>query len=328
MHIETSFADFVAVGLNATDTIIRLPGFPQFDSKMELVSSEIQLGGQAATAAIACRRWGWRSRYVGKIGDDDAGRLHKAAFAAEGVEAHLIEVPECRSQYSFILVDQTSGERTILWKHDPRLDLQAEDLRANWITRAKILLVDGHPCAPSIAAAKWAREAGITTVADLDNLYPEIEVLLEYIDYAITSREFPSRVTGIPYPCDALVEISRRFRCRVAGATLGRDGAIAWDGVASHFHHAPGYEVDAVDTTGAGDVIHAGIVHALLRGENLDYALDFACAAAALNCTAYGARGGIQPLDEIEAFMRSGKRRVPLFSPELLRKYALSKDEL
>src|SRR5579864_3544104 len=85
--------DVLAIGLNATDTLIRVPRFPAFDSKTKILSSALLPGGQAATAAVACRRWGLRSRYVGKIGDDSAGRLQREEFAREGVEAHLIEVP-------------------------------------------------------------------------------------------------------------------------------------------------------------------------------------------------------------------------------------------
>src|SRR5579862_7860541 len=108
--------DFVGVGLNAADTVLELPRFPVLDSKTEIISQELHLGGQAATAAVACQRWGWRARYVGKIGDDKAGRLQRDAFAREGLEAQLIEVPGCESQSSFILLDRSTGERTILWK--------------------------------------------------------------------------------------------------------------------------------------------------------------------------------------------------------------------
>src|SRR5690348_2802618 len=81
-------ADIVSIGLNATDTLLRVPRFPVFDSKTKILSSALLPGGQAATAAVACRRWGLRSRYVGKIGDDAAGRLQREEFAREGIEAH------------------------------------------------------------------------------------------------------------------------------------------------------------------------------------------------------------------------------------------------
>jgi sulfofructose kinase len=310
-------ADVVAIGLNATDTLIRVPRFPAFDSKTKILSSALLPGGQAATAAVACQRWGLRSRFVGKIGDDAAGRLQREEFAREGVEAHLIEVPNCASQLAFIIVDQSTGERTILWQRDDRLDLRPEELPQEWIRSARLVHVDGHPCAPAAVAARWAREAGAVVTADLDNLYPGIEELLEHVDFMIGSRDFPERLLGTSDLFESLPEINRRFGCRVAGATLGRDGVLAWDG--TQFHYCPAFQVAAVDTTGAGDVFHAGFAYSLLRGDTLPAILEFSCAAAGLNCTASGARGGISPVDEIEKLRREGARHERLYRDEELR---------
>lgn len=310
-------ADIVAIGLNATDTLIRVPRFPAFDSKTRILSSSLLPGGQAATAAVACHRWGLRSRYVGKIGDDAAGRLQRDEFAREGVETHLVEVPNCASQLAFIIVDECTGERTILWQRDDRLDLQPDELPEGWIRSARLLHVDGHPCAPAAAAARWAREAGAVVTADLDNIYAGVEELLEHVDFMIGSRDFPERLLGTPDLFASLSEITRRFGCRVAGATLGHDGVLAWDGM--QFHYCPAFRVDAVDTTGAGDVFHAGFAYALLRGDALPVILEFSCAAAAVNCTALGARGGIRPLEEIEKLRREGNRHQRLFCDDELR---------
>lgn len=310
--------DLLAIGLNATDTLIRVPHFPAFDSKTRILSSSLLPGGQAATAAVACRRWGLRSRYLGKIGDDAAGRLQRDEFAREGVPARLIEVPNCTSQLAFIIVDESTGERTILWQRDDRLDLRPEDLPLDWIRAARLVHVDGHPCAPAAAAALCARQAGAIVTADLDNLYPGVEALLEHIDFMIGSRDFPERLLGLPDLLESLPEIARRFGCRVAGATLGRDGVLAWDG--AQFHYCPAFRVDTVDTTGAGDVFHAGFAYALLRGDTLPVILEFSCAAAGLNCTAPGARGGIRTLDEIEKLRRDGAHHERLYTnDELIR---------
>jgi sulfofructose kinase len=308
----------LAIGLNATDTLIRVPRFPAFDSKTKILSSALLPGGQAATAAVACQRWGLRSRYVGKIGNDDAGRLQREEFRREGVEAHLIEVPNCASQLAFIIVDECTGERTILWQRDDRLDLQPEEVPREWIRSARLVHVDGHPCAPAAVAARWARETGALVTADLDNLYPGIEALLEGVDFMIGSREFPERLLGIPDLLESLPKITRRFGCRVAGATLGRDGVLAWDG--TQFHYCPAFRVDTVDTTGAGDVFHAGFAYALLRGDILPEILEFSCAAAGLNCTAPGARGGIRSVNEIEKLRHEGVRHERLYAGEELRR--------
>jgi sulfofructose kinase len=310
-HPDARPIDVLALGLNSADTLLRLPRFPALDSKVSILSSQLLPGGQAASAAVACHRWGLHARYIGKIGDDWAGRFQRDQFAREGIEAHWIEVPGCASQAAYILVDQPSGERTILWQHDPRLDLAPADLPRQWIAQTRLLHLDGHPPAPAALAARLARQAGAIVTADLDNIYPGVEELLPSVDYLMASREFPSHVTGIAQIPEALIELQRRFRCRVTGATLGRDGALAWDGAA--FHYSPGFSVEAIDTTGAGDIFHAALAFALLEGQTLDQMLEFACAAAALNCTAMGARGGIRPVDEIRRFTRDAPRYPAVF---------------
>jgi sulfofructose kinase len=312
--------DFVSLGLNATDTIIRLPHFPAFDSKVEMLSSTLSLGGQAASAAIACQRWGLRTRYVGKLGDDRAGQMHREELSIAGVELHVSKVPGCESQTATILVDNLSGERTILWKRDRRLDIEPGELRREWFVQARLLLVDGHPPAPAALAARWAREAGVIVTADLDNVYPGVQELLEHVDYLISSREFPRRVTGVSELTAALPAIAQRYGCRVVGATLGRDGVLVWDGQA--FHYCAAFDVTVVDTTGAGDIFHAAFAYALLHEQTLDAALEFSCAAAALNCTAAGARGGIRPVSEIEALVRDGRRHPEAFDSMDLQEHA------
>ena len=101
--------DVVGVGLNATDTIIRLPYFPAADSKVEVRSSEVKAGGQVASAIVACRRWGLTTRYVGKVGDDSAGKLQIDEMKREGVDARWIIAQGCASQTSHILVDEASA---------------------------------------------------------------------------------------------------------------------------------------------------------------------------------------------------------------------------
>jgi len=316
MPTGSGIVDVAGVGLNALDTLIRLPRFPTFDSKLELLESASVPGGQVASALVACASWGLRTRYIGKIGDDAAGQLHESEFARAGVEAHLVRVPDCRSQYAFILVDESTGERTILWKRDSRLELQPEELEREWIVQARALHLDGHDTRAAAQAAGWAREAGIPVTADLDNLYPAVETLLKNTDYLLASREFPARLTGETNLLRSLPAISQEHGCRVAGVTLGAQGAVAWDG--ARFHYSPGFRLKIVDTTGAGDIFHAGFVYALLAGWNLGQALDFSCAAAALNSTALGARGGIRPVAEIEQLVRDGRRSEPAFTPSEL----------
>jgi sulfofructose kinase len=297
--------DLVGVGLNATDTLIPLAAFPERGSKIEYSSPTVLPGGQVATTVVACQHWGMRTRYVGKLGDDDAAALHLREFSHAGVEAQLVTVPGCASPQSLILVD-AAGERTVLCRRDERLILQPGELKREWIVNARALHVDGHDTAAAALAARWAREAGISVVADLDEAYPGVEDLLENVDYLIVSRNFPTLITGEPQLEEALRQMRSHYGSVLTAATLGEEGVLAWDG--KQFLHAAAYRVPVVDTTGAGDIFHAGFIFGLLQGWPLQRQLDFACAAAALNCTATGARGGIASVAAIEQLMATGSR--------------------
>ena len=301
----TPQVDVVGVGLNATDTLIHLAEFPACGSKIEYRHETVMPGGQVASAMVACQTWGLRTRYVGKVGDDDAARLHAREFARTGVDARLITVANAASPRSLVLVDG-HGERTVLCRRDERLILQPEELERDWIVHARVLHVDGYDTAAATHAARWAREAGIPVTADLDETYPGVEALMENADYLIVSRDFPCRIMEEGDLRSALRKMQSRFGSSLTAATLGPDGVLAWDG--REFHAIAAYRVPVVDTTGAGDIFHAGFLYGLLQGWELERQLDFSCAAAAMNCMADGARGGIQTVAAIEAFMASAPR--------------------
>jgi sulfofructose kinase len=306
----TPKVDVVGVGLNATDTLIPVHHYPAAGSKVEFRSANVLPGGQVATAMVACQSWGLRTRYVGKVGDDLAATLHRSEFANLGVETHLLTAPGCPSQQAFILVDD-AGERTVLWKRDDRLALQPSDLQRDWILEARALHLDGHDTSAATIAATWARSAGIPVIADLDELYPGVDALLPLIDYLITSLDIPGRISGESDLRKSLPTVRTRYGARLTAATLGHEGVLAYDG--AHFHYAPAFRVDTIDTTGAGDIFHAGFIYGLLQGWPLPRQLEFACAAAALNCSGIGARGHIAPLGEIERLIATGQRHPSAF---------------
>jgi sulfofructose kinase len=308
-HFEV--VDLVGVGLNATDTLIPLAHHPAQGSKVEYRTATILPGGQVASTVVACQHWGLRTRYVGKLGQDEAASLHRREFDRTGVEAQLITVSEGSSPQSIILVNP-EGERTVLCQRDERLILKPEELNQQWIVNARALHVDGFDTAAATQAARWARAVGIPVIADLDELYSGVEALLESIDYLVVSRDFPCRLTNETTLESALPKMHHRYGNRLTAATLGEEGVLAWDG--KQLHHAAAYRVPVKDTTGAGDIFHAGFIYALLQGWPLQRQLDFACAAAALNCTQAGARGGIETVQAIENLMAMAPRYHSSFS--------------
>jgi sulfofructose kinase len=307
---KPSKVDLVGVGLNATDTLIALADYPARGSKVEYRAANVLPGGQVATTVVACQHWDMSTRYVGILGDDAAATLHREAFTRSGVEMQIVTVPGGASPQSLILVDG-GGERTVLCRRDERVALKSGDLDRQWIVNARALHVDGYDTEAATVAAGWARAAGIPVIADLDEVYPGVERLLENVDYLIVSRDIPSRLMAEPDLEMALRQMQRRYGCRLTAATLGHEGVVAWNG--KQVHHAAAYRVPVVDTTGAGDIFHAGFIYGLLQNWPLERQLDFACAAAALNCMAVGARGGIQAIETIEEFMATGVRHDPAY---------------
>jgi sugar/nucleoside kinase (ribokinase family) len=294
--------DAVALGLNAVDHLIVVPHYPEFNSKVRFVSHTIAPGGQCATAMVSLARLGLRTCYIGKVGDDDTGRFQLESLNSEGVDAgHVIVTPGARSQVAFIIVDQPSGERTVIWDHDDRLTIEPAEVDAQAVTSGRVLLLDGHNVAASIAAAAYARDAGIPTVLDIDNIYAGAEALLPLIDFIISSSTFPKRMTGERDLQVALKKLSETTGSPFVGATLGVDGVLAY--FRGQYIHSPAFAVPCADTTGAGDAFHGGFIYGLLAGMSVEETLRFANAVAALKCRAVGARTALPTLEEVNALM-------------------------
>jgi len=299
--------DVVGLGLNATDTVVLVREFPPQGGKERVVSLARQSGGQIATALVACQRLGLRTRYIGKVGDDEGGRFQLQSLRKEGVDLRYTHVSRgAPNQFGLIIVDQATGERTVFWDRDKRLAVSAAELKPEAITSAKVLHLDGCDVEACIQAARWASRAGIPVVADLDTVYKKVEKLFPLIDYLIASANFLPAVTGRNDPFRVLEYMASEYKVRAAGMTLGRDGALVFAG--GQFYYSPGFVVETVDTTGAGDIFHGAFVYGLLQGWAIDRILDFSNAMAGLNCTKLGARGGIATQSEAEKLLAKGAR--------------------
>ncbi len=290
--------DAVALGLNAVDHLIVVPAYPQFDSKIRFLSHRIAPGGQSATAMVALARLGLRARYIGKVGSDEAGRIQIASLVGEGVEAGGVATVEgAETQTAFIIIDQKSGERTIIWDRDDRLTIEEQEVDQTQVTSGRVLLVDGHDVGAAIAAARFARRAGIPTVLDIDNIYPGTEHLLPLIDFLISSSTFPERMTGEADLRAAFRKLAEMSGSLFIAATLGSRGVLAY--FRGSYIHSPAFAVECRDTTGAGDAFHGGFIYGLLEGLSVEETLRFANAVAALKCRDLGARAGLPSLDEV-----------------------------
>jgi sulfofructose kinase len=300
--------DVVGVGLNATDTLILLQRFPAYAGKVPFDEEILSPGGQVASAMVACARLGLKVKYVGTVGDDERGRIQMESLRGEGIDLSDVEVREgCPNQSAYILIDRSTGERTVLWRRPEGLRLDPSRIRADIISSTRLLHIDGHDTQAVERAARMARQAGVPVTVDVDTVYHGFDRVLPYVDYLIASSEFPGNWTGEADPFKALTLLQNEYGMRVAAMTLGAYGALAR--VEGRFVYSPAFVVNCVDTTGAGDVFHGAFCYAVLEGMAVREALDFANALAALNCTAIGARGGIRGREDALALMNRAERR-------------------
>ncbi len=296
--------DVVGQGLNSIDLVAVLAEYPVSDSKQRLQRFARLPGGQIATALTVCARLGWTARYLGRFGDDDLGALSRASLLEEGVDLSASQtVPDTTNQFAIVLVDASSGARTVLWDRHPRLAIDPCSVTRETATSGRMLLVDCQETAAAAQAARYARAARIPTVIDVERVRPGIGELLQHIDAIIAAETFPAELTGHAEQGRALEAIAREFDTPLVCVTLGAEGSLA----RSHGREfrTPGFVVDCVDSTGAGDAFRGGFVAGCLRTPDGDVGdvLAYANAVAALNCRALGARGGIPTAGEVEQLL-------------------------
>ncbi|MBN2172445.1 MAG: hypothetical protein JW819_14095 [Candidatus Krumholzibacteriota bacterium] len=300
----------VGLGFCAYDHLFTVDRYPERGNKIPIRAERQQGGGQVATALVALARLGVPVRVIGRRGDDAEGEAIEAGLREAGVDlAGLATVSGARSQRAFIIVPADGGERTVFWRRDPALDLAPADLDPAWFpAEPHLLLLDGHELDACLAAAALSRERDGAVVLDAEYVAPRTAELVARVDHLVADERFTGRLLGRP-PDAAALEALRRMGPERVVVTLGERGAVSWDG--RRRLSVPAYDVPVVDTTGAGDVFHAGYCYGLLAGWDDARRLRFACAMAGLKCRAPGGREGIPDLAEVEALMAAGRTRPP-----------------
>ena len=297
--------DAVGFGTNAVDFLIIVPEFPKFGSKIELSDYTQLAGGEVATAMVGLQRLGLKTAYIGRFGDDQAGEFGLQSLGDERVDISFAEqITGAKTQIAFILIDEKSGERTIIWKRDQKLAYAEADAPAEAAALGKVLHFTPHDVSACLRLARKARAEKTIVSIDIDNVFPGIEELLPNVDILLASEEFPGKFLGINDHETALRELKSRFGCPVAGITLGESGSLVLCG--DKFIKTGGFEVPGgcKDTTGAGDSFRAGFLYGLLSGAAVEESAKAANAVAALKCRAIGARTALPAENELHSLLK------------------------
>jgi sulfofructose kinase len=275
--------DVFGLGACVVDRIGIVDAFPEADAKCEAEDWRIECGGPVATALVALSRWGRTCGFGGVVGEDAEGALIRADFEAESIDTQHLQVrPGAASQQAFIAVERASGCRKIYWR---RPTGAAPELAC---PECRLFLTDGLFADIS---ARLARDAAMTVV-DAGTLRDGTRELLPVAEVVVASESFARAYVGADDPegcCRKLQEEG----VRIAGVTLGDRGYVAL--IDGEFLRKPAREVHAIDTTGCGDLFHAGICEGILAGWDWRRTVVFAKWAAGAAATAIGGRAGIPP---------------------------------
>jgi sugar/nucleoside kinase (ribokinase family) len=309
LHPNPRPIDVVVMGENSMDLVARVAEFPRPDSKIALQGLVEQPGGEGAAAAVGLRRLGWRAKYVGRFGDDQWGARGRGALAAEGVDVDdCVTVPGVVSRIAIIVVDASSGSRTVFWQRGPELALEPGDLADDVLRRTRVLLVGSDDVPAMMSAARRARTQDVRTVGDLERIHSGTEALLRELDVVIMAGSFPEAFTGISPLGAAVRAVAEHSGAALTCVTLGKEGCLAV--VAGQEIRVPAFPIRTVDTTGAGDLFRAGFIARWLQepaGPDAKDLLRYATAVAALNCLGRGAWAGAPRPSQVDELLGSSQ---------------------
>lgn len=291
----------ICIGHSALDYIYRVESFPQGPSKVRALEQVESGGGMAANAAATIARLGGKAELWSRVGDDDAATKIRSGLKKAGVDVRSVQsFEEGRTSTSAIIVDD-AGERLIVGARDINMPSGTSWLPLERISGAAAVLGDVRWLEGLRVAFERARKEGIPTVLDADlGAREALAEILALTDYAIFSE--PALKDFAPLPStDEMLRRVLELGPRHAGVTLSARG-YRW-AAADGGGEQPGFPVDVVDTTGAGDAFHGAFTLALVEGQPVNECARFACAVAAMKCTRVGSRAGLPTRAQVESFL-------------------------
>jgi len=294
------------VGSSNTDMVVRVPHIPAPGETVLGGEFVMAPGGKGANQAVAAARLGAKVTLVARVGPDVFGERALAGFHQEGIITRYVTVDrEAASGVALIFVD-AAGENRIAVAPGANACLSPDDVQQarEAIEKADVLLLQLEvPTETVLAAAAVAHQAGVRVILNPAPAPPNLlpAELLARVDILTPNESEAGLLTGTQVSAEVA---ARRLAGQGVGAvivTLGARGALIVTLDAQRL--VPGFSVNAVDTTAAGDAFNGGLAVALAEGRPLAAAVRFASACGALATTRLGAQPSLPTVDEVEAFL-------------------------
>lgn len=297
----------VGLGMATLDILVRLNRMPTWDEGGHFSAIAIDGGGPVATAIAAVARLGVPAGFIGTYGSDRLGEIKLRTLTECGIDvSRTVRRPTPENEIVLVHVHEQTGERVFTGSSTfQEYQLTPDELDRDYILAADVLHLDGYHADAALEAARRMRAAGKRVVLDGSAtrrpIPPKMAALVSLADVLICGAGFGAMLTGRSDPWEigrAILDLGPA----VVVQTEGRAGSYTV--TRGEEFHTSAFEVDVVDTTGAGDVFHGAYIVGMLRGWDVRRIVQFATAVSALKCTGLGGRRPIPCFEQVIAFLR------------------------
>lgn len=295
--------DCLGIGRSCLDYLALVDKHPRKNSKIAANKFLVEGGGQVATALVSLAKLGAKTKFIGKVGLDEVGKLILAKLVDEGVDIADVEKTEgIESPQALIIVEKNSGQRTIVYQKPA--ETLSKRIKSSIIKSSKSILIDPQETKIGIEAAKIARQNSIPVVYDAERAKPGIEKMIKLTTHLICDEDFAREFTGKKKIKDSLLKM-QEFGPKVVIATLGERGSAGVTDNGEFLRVEACKKFVIKDTTGAGDAFHGAFIFGLISKWDLRTIMSFSSVVAVMNCRALGGREGLPSLSEALSVLKS-----------------------
>ena len=294
--------DCIGIGMCPFDYGLLVDEYPAANTKTVAGQVSRGGGGPAPNAVYTLATLGCTVGLVASLGDDSQGNAILNELRNAGIDTAAVRRDSSvETPHAHIIVDGSNGYRTVILSSDDLPEIRPEQVPAGYLNRTRLLTLDSRPTPAIIEMVKRAKSHGVKVMLDAGSVHEYTDDLLPLVNYPVTSQSFVRQYFGHSDPHRAAATLVEAG-AELAGVTLGSAGSVLVDpnGVAE----IPAFPVKAVDTTGAGDLYHGGLLYGILHGWTLEQTGQFASAVAAIGCRSLGARSGLPLLAQVEKFLK------------------------
>lgn len=291
----------VCIGLINYDITIPLDSFPIENTKIRVKEVIECGGGPASTAAYTLGKWGADVSFLGMIGNDAYGNLLKEELRKAHVDIEYLEVnKEFSTPISHIIVNKEKGTRTTLtYRKKAKMHPVTIPYKVDYI------LVDGQEYELSKKIISENKDA--ISIIDAGRCEKEIIELCTLCNFVICSKDFAEKVSSMTFDFDNVETLKQiylflknKFKTEIIITLEARGCLYEKDG---ELKIMTSLVVDAIDSTGAGDIFHGAFVYALKSGYSLEKCLQIANTAGAISTRRVGGRNSVPTKEEMREYI-------------------------